>query len=70
MSRLRCLAVDFGGTLARPGPDPDGAAVAAVLAAGAHIADAGSFAAAFASGRWVLQASTHRHPSRCSRRSV
>jgi FMN phosphatase YigB (HAD superfamily) len=27
----RCLAVDFGGTLAHPGPSPDGAIVACVL---------------------------------------
>jgi putative hydrolase of the HAD superfamily len=45
---VRAVAVDFGGTLARPGPSPDGAVVAAALRAVEDTVIPDGFAAAFA----------------------
>ncbi|MFF5304763.1 HAD family hydrolase [Streptomyces sp. NPDC013161] len=45
--RVRALAVDFGGTLARPGPSPDGATVAQALKGVADTVVPDGFASAF-----------------------
>ncbi|MFD4577416.1 HAD family hydrolase [Streptomyces sp. NPDC058417] len=47
MVTVRALAVDFGGTLARPGPNPDGATVAEALKGLENTTIPAGFAAAF-----------------------
>src|SRR2546429_4837286 len=60
----RCLALDFGGTLAHPGPSPDGAVVASVLSRRLRMDVPMEFEAAFdeaqeAVGRRDREAATH-----------
>lgn len=47
---VRALAIDFGGTLARPGPNPDGTTVATAIGGLPDTVLPDGFAAAFGSG--------------------